>query len=276
MKRFDPNYQAALDFLPADGRGLRYVSVEVSDPDSWPFVDHRPLTRADDVPAELADDLRARQRAQAAEALGAAVDGDDLRGYADPLMSGVVHAVNAVHGMLDRMGIPDGEVVAGADLGARRGRRRLGLAPRRAGAVAPGPGARARRGLVPRALHAPFRRRGRRARVPGALPEPPADPARGAPLRRPPARDAARRGRLRGGVRPRARGVLGGGNRSRPRPKHGRGGRPRLPPPAPPSPPRPSTQQRGQTPLLRARGRARAPARREAGSRRGRSPGSRA
>ena len=113
MKRFDPNYQAALDFLPADGRGLRYVSVEVSDPDSWPFVGHRPLTRADDVPAELADDLRARQRAQAAEALGAAVDGDDLRGYADPLMSGVVHAVNAVHGMLDRMGIPEGEVVAG-------------------------------------------------------------------------------------------------------------------------------------------------------------------
>ena len=113
MKRFDPNYEAALEQLPADGRGLRYVSVEVSDPDSWPFVAHRPLVRADDVAPELVDDLRARQRAQAAEALGAAVDGDDLRGYADPLMSGVVHAVNAVHGMLDAMGIPAGEVVAG-------------------------------------------------------------------------------------------------------------------------------------------------------------------
>jgi len=113
MKRFDPNYEAALELLPADGRGLRYVSVEVSDPDSWPFVGHRPLVRADDVPADLGDDLRARQRAQAAEALGAAVDGDDLRGYADPLMSGVVHAVNSVHGMLDAMGVPDGEVVAG-------------------------------------------------------------------------------------------------------------------------------------------------------------------
>ena len=124
MKRFDPNYQAALDFLPADGRGLRYVSVEVSDPDSWPFVDHRPLTRADDVPAELADDLRARQRAQAAEALGAAVDGDDLRGYADPLMSGVVHAVNAVHGMLDRMGDSRRRGGRRPDLGGRRGRRR--------------------------------------------------------------------------------------------------------------------------------------------------------
>jgi predicted dehydrogenase len=113
MKRFDPNYEAALEQLPADGQGLRYVSVEVSDPDSWPFVGHRPLVRADDVAPELVDDLRARQRAQAAEALGVAVDGDDLRGYADPLMSGVVHAVNAVHGMLDAMGVPEGEVVAG-------------------------------------------------------------------------------------------------------------------------------------------------------------------
>src|SRR5919204_3960506 len=113
MKRFDPNYEAALEALPADGRGLRYVSVEVSDPDSWPFVGHRPLVRADDVPAAVVADTEARRRAQAAEALGAAVDGAHLRGYADPLMSGAVHAVNAVHGMLDRMGIRAGEVVGG-------------------------------------------------------------------------------------------------------------------------------------------------------------------
>ena len=50
MKRFDPNYEAALELLPEGGGGLRYISVEVSDPDSWPFVAHRPLLRADDVP----------------------------------------------------------------------------------------------------------------------------------------------------------------------------------------------------------------------------------
>jgi len=113
MKRFDPNYEAALAYLPDGGEGLRYISVEVSDPDSWPFVAHRPLHRPDDVPADLVADGRARQRAQAAEALGATVDGADLRGYCDPLMSGGVHCVNAVHGMLDRMGIEAGEVVAG-------------------------------------------------------------------------------------------------------------------------------------------------------------------
>jgi predicted dehydrogenase len=113
MKRFDPNYEAALDMLPEGGEGLRYISVEVSDPDSWPFVAHRPLLRADDVPAALVDDARALQRAQVAEALGVAVDGAHLRGYADPLMSGVIHTINAVHGMLERMGIGDGDVVGG-------------------------------------------------------------------------------------------------------------------------------------------------------------------
>jgi len=113
MKRYDPNYEAALDLLPEGGHGLRYISVDVSDPDAWPFIDHRPLARADDVPAALIEEGRTLQRAQALEALGAAVDGDLLRGYCDPLMSGVVHSVNAVHGMLDRMGIDDGQVVAG-------------------------------------------------------------------------------------------------------------------------------------------------------------------
>jgi predicted dehydrogenase len=113
MKRYDPNYEAALELLPDGGEGLRYISVEVSDPDSWPFVAHRPLTRSDDVPAALVDDARARQRAQAAEALGVQVAGADLRGYTDPLMSGVVHCVNSVHGMLDRMGLAAGAVVGG-------------------------------------------------------------------------------------------------------------------------------------------------------------------
>ncbi|HEY3765683.1 MAG TPA: Gfo/Idh/MocA family oxidoreductase, partial [Gaiellales bacterium] len=113
MKRYDPNYEAALGFLPDGAEGLRYISVEVSDPDSWPFMAHRPLVRANDVPAALIDDTRTRQRAQAAEALGVVVDGADLRGYCDPLMSGVVHCVNSVHGMLDHMGVEAGPVVGG-------------------------------------------------------------------------------------------------------------------------------------------------------------------
>src|SRR4051794_624945 len=53
MKRFDPSYERALELLPAGGEGLRYIGVEVQDPDAWPFVAHRELVRPDDVPADL-------------------------------------------------------------------------------------------------------------------------------------------------------------------------------------------------------------------------------
>jgi hypothetical protein len=114
MKRFDPNYEAALGELPQDAAArLRYVSVEVHDPDAWPFVAHRPLVRGHDVAGELIDDARARLLAQTATALGAEVDAEVAAGWSDTLMSGVVHCVNAVHGMLDHMGVPAGEVVDG-------------------------------------------------------------------------------------------------------------------------------------------------------------------
>jgi predicted dehydrogenase len=113
MKRFDPNYEAALAELPDGGDGLRYVSVEVHDPDAWPYVAHRPLVRGDDAPGALAETLRARLEAQAAEAFGGPVENPALTGWAFTLMSGLVHCINAVHGMLDRMGIPDGDVVGG-------------------------------------------------------------------------------------------------------------------------------------------------------------------
>src|SRR6185437_3641906 len=79
----------------------------------------------------------------------------------------------------------------------------------RPGAVAPRAGARARRRLVPRALHAALRRPGRRARVPIALSEQPADVTAGAPVGRAAARYGPRAGRVRGGVRTRAGGILG-------------------------------------------------------------------
>lgn len=113
MKRFDPNYEAALDELPEGGAGLRYISVEVHDPDAWPFVAHRPLVRGDDVPEVVSADLAMRLAEQAEAALGRSVAGPDLAGWAFTLMSGVVHSVNAVHGMLDRMGVPPGDVIGG-------------------------------------------------------------------------------------------------------------------------------------------------------------------
>jgi predicted dehydrogenase len=118
MKRFDLSYEAALDELPADGTGLRYVSVEVHDPDAWPFVDHHPHRRSQDIPIALIEEGRAAQRRQIDAAVGLALAGDDYQGFASAYCSSLVHDVNAVHGLLDRLAVPDGEVV-GAQLFAK-------------------------------------------------------------------------------------------------------------------------------------------------------------
>lgn len=111
MKRFDPSYEAALDLLPAGGEGLLYISVEINDPDSWPFVAHHPQHRGDDVAPSLIEEGRERQARQVREALGLELEGADFKGFTGAFSSSLVHDINAVHGMLDRMGIAAGEVV---------------------------------------------------------------------------------------------------------------------------------------------------------------------
>ncbi|MFQ6018136.1 MAG: Gfo/Idh/MocA family protein [Kiloniellaceae bacterium] len=113
MKRFDPSYEAALELLPEGGKGLRYISVEVHDPDAWPFTAHHPHARGNDVAAALAEEGQRLQRQQVKDAVGKDLRGSDLRGFANAYFSALVHDVNAVHGMLERMGIPDGTVTGG-------------------------------------------------------------------------------------------------------------------------------------------------------------------
>jgi predicted dehydrogenase len=111
MKRFDPSFEAVLDLLPENGDGLLYISVEVNDPDAWPFVAHYPLARGDDVAPSLIEEGRQRQARQVREALGVELEGADFKGFTGPFSSSLVHDINAVHGMIERMGINAGEVV---------------------------------------------------------------------------------------------------------------------------------------------------------------------
>jgi predicted dehydrogenase len=117
MKRFDPSYEAALELLPGTAQTLRHVSVEVNDPDAWPFVRHHDWQPGGGVAQELIDEARAKQQAQVARAVGLALDPLTYRGFCGAYCSSLVHDVNAVHGLLDVLGIADGEV-AGAQLSA--------------------------------------------------------------------------------------------------------------------------------------------------------------
>lgn len=107
MKRFDPAYRRALDLVRGRAGALRMVSVEVADPDAWPFVDHHPFAAADDVPAALRTATAARRDGQIRAALGFAPSSDVARGFAGTLSSSLVHDVNAVHGLLDALGVED-------------------------------------------------------------------------------------------------------------------------------------------------------------------------
>jgi len=115
MKRFDPSYEAALDLLPKTPSSLRHISVEVNDPDAWPFIRHHDWQKADDVPKALIDEVMEKQKAQVARAIGTGADDITFRGFCTAYSSALVHDVNAVHGMLDRLGAGEGEI-AGADL----------------------------------------------------------------------------------------------------------------------------------------------------------------
>ncbi len=115
MKRFDPNYQLALAKLPGTAETLRYVSVEVNDPDAWPFIQHHPNNRGSDIPKELIAATAKRQRVQLEGAIGAGHAETVYHGFASAYSSALVHDVNAVHGILDALGVPPGRIV-GANL----------------------------------------------------------------------------------------------------------------------------------------------------------------
>ena len=119
MKRFDPSYEAALRLLSESAATLRYVSVEVNDPDAWPFVATTSMGAPPICRRPQAEAARALQREQVARAVGRPLVGALYQGFVSAYCSSLVHDVNAVHGLLDALGVPDGEVV-GAQLFAGR------------------------------------------------------------------------------------------------------------------------------------------------------------
>jgi predicted dehydrogenase len=115
MKRFDPSVEAALAALPAAGDGLRYIAVEVNEAETAVHMSHHPFGPGGDLPADLVAAGRAEQRRQVTAAIGRPLSGMLFTGFATAYCASMIHDVNLVHLVLDRLGIPDGQVV-GADL----------------------------------------------------------------------------------------------------------------------------------------------------------------
>ncbi|MEW9834255.1 Gfo/Idh/MocA family protein [Mesorhizobium marinum] len=113
MKRFDPSYRHALTVLPGTARSLRYISVEVNDPDAWPFIAHSRTQFGNDVPDLLKQQAANKKQAQIEAIFGKPLQKLALSGFSSAYSSALIHDVNAVHGILDVLGVPDGEVVGG-------------------------------------------------------------------------------------------------------------------------------------------------------------------
>ena len=113
MKRFDPAVERMLAELPDSAAGLRYVSVVVNDPEFVPFFDPDDIVRGADVPAGVIAATRHAEAAQVEAAVGSGHP-DVVRAFSESFLGSLLHDLNVVHGMLERMGEPlPAEVVSG-------------------------------------------------------------------------------------------------------------------------------------------------------------------
>ncbi len=113
MKRFDPAVEALLDDLPADATALRYVHVVVNDPEFAPFFVPGEIVRGGDVPPDVIEATRRAESRQVEAAVGSGSP-EVVAAFSESYLGSMIHDVNVVHGLLERMGEPlPAEVVAG-------------------------------------------------------------------------------------------------------------------------------------------------------------------
>jgi predicted dehydrogenase len=114
MKRHDPAWQHMLENLPDSAESLRYLRVVVHDPEFEPFFGPGEIFRADDVPAEVIEAGREQMQAQVTEAVGE-TSPEIITALEGSFLGSLVHDVNLVHGLLERMGEPLPAEVIGGD-----------------------------------------------------------------------------------------------------------------------------------------------------------------
>ena len=113
MKRYDPAVEAMLDALPSSAEQLQYGSVVVNDPEFEPYFEPDEIVRGNDVPRELIEATRRQESEQVAQAVGSG-DADGVRAFSESFLGSLLHDLNVVHAMLQRMGEPlPAQVVAG-------------------------------------------------------------------------------------------------------------------------------------------------------------------
>jgi predicted dehydrogenase len=113
MKRFDPAWERLCSELPESAADVRYVRVMCHDPEWVPFFAEGDIVKGPDVPAEVIEATKRAEVEQVEEAVGTASP-DAVFAFSDAYLGSMVHDVNVVHGLLERLGEPLPARVAGA------------------------------------------------------------------------------------------------------------------------------------------------------------------
>jgi len=105
MKRYDPAWERMLAELPKSAAELRYLRVMCHDPEWVPFFTESEIIKGTDVPDDVITATRQAEAQQVEEAVG---DGsrEAVFAFSDAYLGSMVHDVNVVHGLLERLGEP--------------------------------------------------------------------------------------------------------------------------------------------------------------------------
>jgi predicted dehydrogenase len=114
MKRFDPAWERMLAELPGSAAELRYIRVTCHDPEWVPFFAEGDIVKGGDVPADVIETTKRAESEQVEQAVGDASPAA-VFAFSEAYLGSMVHDVNVVHGLLERLGEPiPGRVVGAA------------------------------------------------------------------------------------------------------------------------------------------------------------------
>src|SRR5262249_38661076 len=113
MKRFDPAWERMLAELPGSADELHYIRVMCHDPEWVPFFAEGDVVKGADVPPDVIAATKRAESEQVEEAVGDGSPGA-VFAFSDAYLGSMVHDVNVVHGLLERLGEPAPGRVVGA------------------------------------------------------------------------------------------------------------------------------------------------------------------
>src|SRR2546428_1763153 len=103
MKRFDPAWERMLDELPDSADELRYIRVMCHDPEWGPCFAEGDIVKGPDVPPAVIEATKRAEVEQVEVAVGDASPAA-VFAFSDAYLGSMVHDVNVVHGLLERLG----------------------------------------------------------------------------------------------------------------------------------------------------------------------------